>query len=496
MAVTDAQVRKLMKEMAKDGELNKAALKSGMHRQTAAKYVASGKLPSELKNPRRYRTRDDPFEADWNSVLAPMLVDAPELEAVALFDWLTSRRPGAYSEGQVRTLQRRLKRWRAQNGPDKEVFFPQEHRAGEAMQTDFTHGSELGVMIGGEPFAHLLCHPVLPYSNWEWATVCRSESIAALRRGVQSAVFKLGRVPMWHQTDNSTAATHNLSSGKREFNDEYAALMRHLGMKPRTTGIGEKEQNGDVESANGALKRRLKQYLLLRGSRDFESVSEYENWVQWVIERANERRGKRIAEDLAQMTPLRVARLPEFSDLEVPVSYASTIRVKHNTYSVPSRLVRERVSVRVYDDRIEVRHDGVLQMTCERLLGSGGVRVDYRHVIWSLVRKPGAFERYRYREELFPSVTFRRAYDALAAAHTSRQSDIGYLRLLHLAATTMETEVEAAVQLLIEDGRVPDADVVKELIGKEAVEVPDLKVPDVDLAEYDALIGAAQEVAS
>ncbi len=485
-----------MEEMEKHGELGKAALRSGLHRETAANYVAVGKLPSELKKPRTYRTRQDPFGADWDSVLLPMLDAAPELESVALFDWLTERRPGVYAEGQLRTLQRRLKRWRAQRGPDKEVFFPQEHRPGEAMQTDFTHGDELKVTVGGEPFPHLLCHPVLPYSNWEWATVCRSESLAAIRRGVQAAVFKLGRVPTWHQTDNSTAATHNLGSGKRDFNVEYAALMRHLDMKPRTTGVGKKEQNGDVESANGALKRRLKQYLLLRGSRDFESVSAYESWVQGVIGKANDRRRKRIAEDLAHMTQVRVARLPEFSELEVPVSYASTIRVKYNTYSVPSRLLRERVSVRVYDDRIEVRHDGVLQMTCERLLGSGGVRIDYRHIIWSLVRKPGAFERYRYREELFPSVTFRRAYDALVEAHSSRQADIGYLRILHLAASTMEAEVEAALQLLLEDGGVPEADVVKGLVSEDVVEVPKLKIPDVDLAEYDALYEAVQEVVS
>ena len=496
MTVTNAQVRKLMEELEKGTDLGRAALKSGMHRQTAAKYAASGCVPSDLKQPREYRTRADPFAADWDSVLLPMLEAAPELEAVALFDWLTERRPGVYAEGQLRTLQRRLRRWRAQCGPAKEVFFQQEHRPGEAMQTDFTHCGELEVTIAGEVYPHLLCHVVLPYSNWEWATVCRSESIPALRRGVQSAVFQLGRVPTWHQTDNSTAATHTLDSGKRDFNAEYAALMRHLGMKPRTTGIGEKEQNGDVESANGVLKRRLKQYLLLRGSRDFESVSAYESFVRWVLGKANERRRKRTVEDLAHMTPVRVARLPEFSEFDVTVSYASTIRVKSNTYSVPSRLVRQRVSVRVYDDRIEVRHDGVLQMTCERLLGSGGVRVDYRHIIWSLVRKPGAFERYRYREELFPSVTFRRAYDALQEAHTSRQADIGYLRILHLAASTMEAEVEAALELFLDEGRVPEADAIKSLICEEEIEVPKLKIPDIDLAEYDALYETVQEVGS
>ena len=166
MAVTDVQVRKLMEEMEKGGEVGLAALKSGMHRHTAAKYVALGELPSELTQPRMYRTRKDPFDADWEDVLLPMLTAAPELEAVALFDWLTERRPGVYAAGQLRTLQHHMKRWRGQCGPDKEVFFPQQHRPGEALQTDFTHGEELGVTVGGGALAHLLCHVVLPYSNW------------------------------------------------------------------------------------------------------------------------------------------------------------------------------------------------------------------------------------------------------------------------------------------------------------------------------------------
>ena len=494
MAVTDAQVRKLMEEMRKHGDIGKASMKAGMHRETGAKYVQAGKLPSELKKPRTHRTRQDPFAEDWASELGPMLEDAPELEAKTLFEWITEKRPGKYAEGQLRTLQRRVREWRALHGPDKEVFFPQEHRPGEAMQTDFTHGTELEVTIQGEPLVHLLCHPVLPYSNWEWATVCRSESLAALRRGVQQAVFRLGRRSEWHQTDNSSAATHNLATGKREFNAEYVALMNHLGMKPRTTGVGKKEQNGDVEAANGALKRRLKQHLLLRGSKDFDSIEAYEAWVQQVVRKANGLRRKRLKDELAVMERVRVSRLPEHTEVDVPVSQASTIRVKFNIYSVPSRLIGERVRVRIYDDRIEVYFHGVLQVRCERLLNRGGSRIDYRHVIWSLVRKPGAFERYKYRDALFPTVTFRRAYDVLVQAHSPRRADLAYLRVLHLAASTMESDVEAALQLLLEEKRSPEPDVVKSLVGAEPlVQVPELAEFVVDLSEYDVLL---EEVAS
>ena len=401
MRVTDVLVRKLMEEHTKHGRVDLASLRAGMHRNTGSKYLRAGKVPSELKQPRTWRTRADPFEQDWEEI-AERLVDAPGLEAKALFEDLCERFPGRYQEGQLRTLQRRIKQWRALLGPDKVLFFEQEHRPGEAMQTDFTSVNELGITICGEAFPHLLCHQVLPYSNWEWATVVRSESMLAIKRGVQAALFQLGRVPEYHQTDNSSGATHRLDTGKREFNDKYKALMDHLGMKPRTTAIGEKEQNGDIEAMHRALKRRLEQHLLLRGSRDFENVEAWEGWLQAIARKANGPRSKRLSEELAVMRILDVHRLPEYEEERVRVKQGSTIRVKKNTYSVPSRLKGEMVRVRVYDDRVEVYYGGVHQMTAERLLGEGGHIINYRHIIWSLMRKPGAFERYRYREALFP----------------------------------------------------------------------------------------------
>jgi hypothetical protein len=262
--VTDQQVRKLNEEMAKHGEVGLAAMRAGMDRKTARKYLKVGMLPSEFSTERTWRTRTDPFEDDWPDI-ERRLMDAPELEARTLFEDLMARRPGIYQDGQLRTLQRRIKVWRAQQGPDKEVFFPQEHIPGEAMQTDFTHGTELNVTIQGQPFPHLLCHAVLPYSNWEWATVCQSESMLALRRGIPAALVQLGRVPRFHQTDNSTAATHEIRAEgdalegangrpegrrKRGFNEDYLTLMRHYDMQPRTIGVRKSEQNGDVESLN------------------------------------------------------------------------------------------------------------------------------------------------------------------------------------------------------------------------------------------------------
>ena len=480
----------------KDETVEVAAAKAGMDEKTARKYRDLGKLPSELKQPRTWQTREDPFEGDWPYVRG-MLEDAPDLESAAIFEHLQDRTPGQYQDGQVRTLQRKLKRWRAQEGPPKELFFPQAHRPGEAMQTDFTWATELAVTIGGEPFPHMLCHPVLPYSNWEWITICHSESMVALRRGVQEALFQLERVPLFHQTDNSTAATHDLRSGKRGFNQEYLDLVNHFGMTPRTTGVGEKEQNGDVESSNGAFKRRAKQWLKIRGSSDFESAAEYEDWLQGVARRANRGREKRLANELEAMKPLKAKRLAEFSEVDVRVREGATINVKSNVYSVPSRLKGETVRVRVYDDRLEIYYAQKHQFTVPRLRGRGGHRINYRHVIWPLVRKPGAFQRYCYREDLFPSLTFRRAYDELASTLPERQADLEYLRCLQLAAETMECEVETALSLLLEEGRLPTAQLVKDLVAPETPEIPALSIEEVDLGSYDSLLQHSElEVAS
>lgn len=487
-----------MEEMTKHGKLGQAAMKAGMDRKTARKYVAAGKLPSEMKAPRDWRTRPDPFDEHWPEVQA-RLEETPELEAKTLFEVLQEEHPDRYADGQLRTLQRRVKAWRAAHGPDQEVVLGQRHRAGEAAQTDFTTTAELGVTIAGQAFVHLLCVLVLPYSNWQWATVCLSESLAALRRGVQRALFQLGRVPHHHQTDNSTAATHRIPDGekgfidgrKRPFNDGYLAMMRHFGMTPRTTEVGAKEQNGDVEAGHRALKRRLEQALLIRGSRDFADRDAWQAFVDEQLRKANQRRGPRVGEDLAAMRPLDVSRLPEFVEDTAVVSEWSTIRIQHNAYSVPSRLIGEPLRIHLYEDRIEAYFGDKLEIACERLRGRNGHRIDYRHVIWSLVRKPGGFARYVYREEMFPSLVFRRAYDAIQTPHRGVSGDLEYLRILLLAATTLEAHVAAALALLLDEGHAVTREAVKALVSSESrPSVPAIAPMSVDLRDYDALLAA------
>jgi len=487
-----------MEEMSKHGRIGVAAMKAGMDRKTARKYVEAGKLPSEMSAARTWRTRDDPFEQDWPE-LERLLQGAPELQAKTLLDHLMERHPDRYQEGHLRTLQRRVRRWRATKGPDKEVMLAQRHRPGEASQGDFTRATKLDVTIAGELFVHMLFVFVLPFSNWTWATVCRSESMAALRSGLQRALFQLGRVTEWHQTDNSTAATHRVpkdkqvvdeSSGRRRpFNKDYLALVHHFGMKPRTTEVNAKEQNGDVEARNGALKRRLEQALLLRGSRDFEDVAAWQRFVDDVNRKANKGRSQRVAEELPTMRELNVDKLPEYAELTSVVSEWSTIRVKHNGYSVPSRLIGHELKIRLFEDRIEAYLGNDLQLACERLLGRNGRRIDYRHVIWSLVRKPGGFARYVYREEMFPSPVFRKAYDAIQTPHRGTSGDLEYLRILHLAATTFETEVEVALELLLDAHETITSDRIKAVVGNTQLpDVPGLAPGKVDLAAYDQLL--------
>jgi hypothetical protein len=318
----------------------------------------------------------------------------------------------------------------------------------------------------------------------------------ALRQGLQRALFQLGRVPEWHQTDNSTAATHKLgrttstTPGERAFNHEYVAIMRHFGMKPRTTEVGAKEQNGDVEASNGALKRALEQALLVRSSRDFASLAEWQSFVDDVNRKGNKAKSAKVTEDIAAMRELNVAKLPEYIEMQAVVSSWSTVQVKHGMYSVPSRLIGETVRVRLFESRIEMWFAGDIQLDCERLRGRHPRRIDYRHVIWSLLRKPGGFRNYVFRDEMFPTTTFRRAYDAIhSPEHRGVKGDLEYLRILHTAATTMESEVEAALSLLLSEEQVVTAHAVKAMVdGKLQPKTPSMVRPVVDLTVYDSFL--------
>jgi hypothetical protein len=496
MITPDRKVRKLMEEYQKTGKLLRASLRADLDPKTARKYLRAGKLPSELKVEHTWRTRSDAFARDWPEVKA-MLEDGPELEAKTLFEWLCERHPGSYQEGQLRSFQRRVRQWRALEGPPKEVYFPQQHQPGVRLETDFTWMNRLRITINGEVFPHLLCHCVLAYSNWEWAVVCHSESMLALKKGLQATLLRLGHVPRQHWTDHSSAATHTIGSpqeGAWGFNKSYVDMMAHFGMEPRTIQRGKPHENGDVESGHGALKRRIEQHLLLRGHRDFDGLEGYVRFVEGVMEKANRLRQKRLAEELVVMRVVDMRLLPEYVEEQPRVTAWSTVQIGGNSYSVPSRLKGEKVRARVYEERIELYYHGVHQLTMPRLTGEGKHAINYRHVIEWLLRKPGAFRHYKYREDMFPSGPFRWAYDALCETSSERVADLEYLRILHHAARTMESQVERVLVELRGEGIVPRWDRVVALAPGPRPQLPQVPPLVVNLAEYDHLL-SGKEVA-
>ena len=492
--LTRRQINQLVIEFNRKGNLSMSAMKAGVTRKTARKYLKLGDPHDPPRVAHDWLTRPDEFAGVWPEVEA-MLAGAPELEALSVFELLVSRHPGRFRPGQLRTFQRRVRQWRALHGPDREIYFSQITQPGQVMQTDWTRAGELGITIGGEPYAHLLCHSVLIHSNWEWATRCASESLLAVRAGIQAALSRLGRVPRIWQIDNSSAATHQLRNdgGERCFNNDFVALAEHFGMEPRTINVGCPNENGDVESLNGHLKRRIRQHLLVRGGSDFASLELYDAFLFEVLMVANASRAEKLAEELAVMRELPPTVLPDYQEYEVRVSWQSTIRIKEMAYSVPSRLIGQKVRTRISETRIEVYCGREVVCTLPRRHGRAGAVIDFRHVIAELVRKPGAFAGWRHRESLFPAVIFRRAYDRLVEHLGQQRGERDYLHLLKLAADTSQVEVEEALAQVLEATGPFSLEATRRALPPRRFEPVDLAQPEPDLSDYDLLLEAMQE---
>ncbi|MFN8469347.1 MAG: IS21 family transposase [Caldilineaceae bacterium] len=488
----------MMKEREQGKTQQQAALKANVRStKTVRKYERLKKLPSELKQVRTWRTRRDPFAQDWEQI-EQMLEQLPGLEAKALFEWLQEQQPGRYAEGQLRTLQRRIEAWRALN-QTQVASLAQRHRPGELMQTDGTWLTELGVTIAGQPFRHILIHCVLCYSNWEWGCIGQSESIVAIRQGVQAFLHKLGYAPRYHQTDNSTAATYVLrapqNEQERRYHPLYLEMLQYYGMEPRLTHVGSPNENGDVESANGGLKRALRQQLLLRGSSDFASVADYEHFVADVMQRRNQARQRRLAEEIAVMQRVTQLPLAAYRERRLTVSAGSLIRIQTNLYSVPTSLIGKEILVRQYEWHLEVYYQQQLVQKMPRLVGREQTDINYRHLIDTLLRKPGGFRDYRYRYALFPLPVFQQTWEAVDSWYSTRKADLVYLRILHLAAKNLESEVAAACVALLAAQKPFDETDVAQLLGSSQLEsaaTATLTPLTVNLQQYDALLPGVQ----
>jgi len=487
--ITRQQARRLYEERARSSSVEICAQKSGMSRKTASKYLKARKLPEELRSERYWRTRRDPFERVWQEVEQHLLEDEQrQLEAATLFSWLQRRYPGRFQDGQLRTFQRRIKQWRAVHGAGKETYFPQQHRPGELGASDFTDVSGLGVTIQGVAYPHLLYHFVLTYSNWEWATPCMSENFESLSQGLQEALWQLGGAPARHRTDRLSAAVCNLDEEKK-FTARYRALVSHYQMVAEKINPRCANENGDVEQRHYRLKRAIEQALILRGSRDFESRQAYGAFLEHLLCRLNKGRVVRLNEELAKLTPLPFSRFESVKRRSVRVTKTSTVLIEENIYSVHSRLIGERVEARLLPEHIELRYGDTVVETLPRLRGKKKCHIQYRHLIDWLLRKPGAFASYVYRDELFPTTNFRIAYDRLCGEIPERGAK-EYLQILKLAARESEELVDEAVRILLGDDEPITAERVTRYLEAlvQPPAVTDVVVDAVDLSHYDNLL--------
>jgi transposase len=424
----------------------------------------------------------------WPELVQFLVINA-SIEAKTLFEYLVSKYPDkGFQPGQLRTLQRRIKKWKAASGNPKEAFFAQDHCPGKRSQSDYTSMNKLNITIAGEPFPHLLYHFVLTYSNWESADICFSESFESLSDGFQNALFRLGAVPSIHQTDGLSAAVNNLTQ-KRDFTQKYQALLSHYALEGRRTNASSPNENGDIEKSNDLLKKAIDQRLMLRMSRDFPDRKSYNCFVQQVVSELNSSRTQRVSEELAVMQDLPNGRLEACTRYSgISVSKQSLIHVLHNTYSVPSRLIGLKVTVLAYSEHLQIWYGNSCLETLPRLRGEYRYAVNYRHIIDSLVRKPGAFENYKYRSELFLSTYFRLAYDALCTQKPAR-ADAEYLKILHFAAYNSEDCVDRALNILLNDNSAISVEAVKALTDtmSEYERPQDPHVAAIDLEAYDSL---------
>jgi hypothetical protein len=493
--VTDAQVKELRRNLNRRSSLQAAAMKAGMDRKTGRKYRDLGQLPTDTRVPHTWRTRVDPLADVWPR-LEEMLQRESSLQAKTLVEWLEREYLGEDWQRRRRTVERRVRQWKAQHGAAKEIFFSQVHEAGRLGSSDFTHMDSLNVTIQGQPFPHMAYHFVLTCSNWEHVTLCFSESFASLSEGLQNAVWALGGVPERHRTDRMTLAVHHDGNPER-YTQRYGALMRHYGMTAEATNPGCGHENGDCEQGHRRFKEAVEQELLLRGSRDFEGREEYWRFILTLVARRNSGRANALQEEQLRLRALPARRLETLERQDVRVSRSSTVQVKKNAYSVPARLIGERVQARIGAETIEIWYAGELVQTMERLRGESKHRIDYRHVIDWLVRKPGAFARYVYREDLYPTVTYRRAYDALQSQQEPR-ADREYVRVLYLASREGESRVEEALAKLLDQNRPVSEQAVRTLLGNDTPlsAAAQVSAPTVDLRLYDALLEGVSAVAS
>ena len=496
--INDHQVRYYMK-MRQTMSPRSAAACAAFSTATAYRLEADMRLPSQKKAPRG-RRRPDPLAGIFDEEIVPLLEAAPGIRAVAVFEEMQRRHP-ELPDGVRRTMERRIRSWRALRGPDRDVIFRQVPEPGRMGLSDFTDMADLGVRVAGVKLDHRLYHFRLACSGFEHAhVILGGESYVALAEGLQNALWALGGAPREHRSDSLSAAFRNLDASAREdLTRRYDALCRHYRMEPTRNNRGIAHENGAIESAHGHLKAAVRDALLMRGSAAFDDLPGYRRFIDELVARKNARSMKRIDAERAVLQPLPSMRTSDYEEVLVMVTSSGGFTLRKVFYTVPSRLIGHRLRVRLYDDRLELFLGGTPLFTLPRgraeASGKHGHVVDYRHVIHALRRKPMALLNLVYRDQLFPREAYRRMFDRLLERLAERMACRTMVELLSLAhERACEAELAAVLEsLLATPEGMPDMAALRERFAPDPASLPEVVVELAPLSAYEALLGARAE---
>jgi hypothetical protein len=490
--VTDHQMRLYMKHRQTDAP-PMAAAKAGFSEATAYRLEEDPRLPSQ-KAGRRDRRRPDPLAAIFEAEVVPLLESSPELRPVAIFAEMRRRHPDL-RDGVRRTMERRIRDWRALHGAERDVIFRQTHEPGRMGLSDFTDMADLAVTIAGAPLDHRLYHFRLVYSGFEHAhVILGGESYVALAEGLQNALWALGGAPREHRSDSLSAAFRNLDAAAMDdLTQRYEALVAHYGMEPTRNNRGVAHENGSIESSHGHLKKAILDALLMRGSYGFDDLAAYRRFVDEIISRHNARRAKAIEAERATLRSLPDRRTSDYEETLVTVTSSGGFILKKVFYTVPSRLIGHRVRVRLYDDRLDLFIGATALATLRRgrpsSAGKHGHVVDYRHVIHALRRKPMALLGLVYRDQLFPRDAYRQTFDRLVEQLSEREACRLMVALLALAHDRgCEAELAAILAAELRAGRLPDIAGLRARFSPDPAALPTVVVRLTPLAAYEALM--------
>lgn len=491
--ITDQQKRLFMKIRNQGDTQETAAAKAGFSIRSA-KRIENGDHRKQEKSIKKKGKSRNPFEGVWENNLIPLLEKNPTLQAVTLLNHLQDLYPGKYPDSVLRTLQRRVRNWKAVYGPEKEIIFRQNHPPGWQALSDFTNCNKLRVTIANQEFKHLIYHFWLAFSTWEYAFVITGgESYPALTEGLQGALWALGGVPQTHRTDSLSAAYKNLSKkAQDDFTRAYEDFCSHYAVEPTRNNKGVKHENGSVECSHRHLKSRIDQALMIRGSRNFNTLDEYRQFVNDQVSSHNSGIQHLVTEERKYLNSLPKHKTRDFDVEFVRVATTSIITVKQVRYSVPSKLIGMQLKAHVYDDRIECFLGCTQVIWLERLRWNGGRRpriISYRHIIESLIRKPQAFRNYVFRDDLFPTHAFRMAWQLLDSQLDERSACREIVAILKLAADNDEELVSRHLEKLIEDRTLPMAKEIEKLFPSKKVE-PKVEVESRDLESYNQLLNS------